>query len=316
LISYLILALFPDILNISFMIKRIIFSFLLLLLVGLGCLSTQSVSDEAVQSTTAALLLQPNSMITLKQTVFGLGGVFAETVSGDDLAEYQMTIVSFNPGVSAVFSWTNTAKQETAASAAARQAYEATDHPIGDTAKEPDPVYETIIKAGTYTTSGLAEATSVLLPAYWVEGEQNITDNSLVWLSKKQYQDLINTKTTTLSLGLFDEKISSLLGITDTVQNALNLLQQKAAEAAKSQDVYKLTAANDWQTYSLIINGEEKTVRTISASNWFGSYVILANENNPIILKATLNPFAVGSLDLASPLSSFLGYEITMVVTN
>jgi len=109
--------------------------------------------------------------------------------------------------------------------------------------------------------------------------------------------------------------LADLVGMTDSVQNAINTLQQKATDASKSQDIYKLTAVNDYQTYSLTVDGAEKTVQTIEASNWFGSYVILANENNPLIIKATLNPFALGSLDLSSPLSSFLGYEVTEIKT-
>ena len=297
------------------MTRKIIFSFILLSLVGWGCSPAPQASDTAVKDATTAINFQTGSTIILKQTVFGLGGVFAETVSGDDLAEYQLTMNSFTPSLGAAFSWSGTTKQETTASVAAREAYEAANHPIGDTTKSPTVVYETITKIGTYTTSALAESTKVLLPAYWTDGEQTFSDNSLIWLSKKQYDDLVNTKTTTLSLGLFDTKLADLVGMTDSVQNAINTLQQKATDASKSQDIYKLTAVNDYQTYSLTVDGAEKTVQTIEASNWFGSYVILANENNPLIIKATLNPFALGSLDLSSPLSSFLGYEVTEIKT-
>ncbi|MFH1253509.1 MAG: hypothetical protein V1664_04240 [Candidatus Uhrbacteria bacterium] len=295
------------------MMKKIFFSIIFLSLVGFGC--SPQVSETEVKITTEAVNLQAGSAIILKQTVFGLGGVFAETVSGDNLAEYQLAISSFTPSQGTAFSWTGTTKQETAASVAAREAFAAVDHPIGDTTKAPEAAYETLTKTGVYTTSALAEATKVSLPAYWIDGEQNFSDSSLIWLSKKQYDELVNTKVTTLSLGLLDTKLSDLVGMTDSIKNAINALQQKADQASAGQDVYKLTAENNWKNYSLSIDGVEKTVQAIGASNWFGSYLILANPNNPLVLKATLNPFALGSLDLSSPLSSFLGYEVTEIKT-
>lgn len=295
--------------------KKIILSFLFLSLAGFGCSSTVTVSDTEIKDATEAVDLQTGSTISLKQTVFGLGGVFAETVSGDNLAEYLITVNSFSPSSGVSFAWSGTTRQEIAASVAARETYAAADHPIGDTTKAPEAVYETVTKTGVFITSALTESTRVFLPVYWTDGEQTFSDNSLIWLSKKQYDDLVNTKTTILSLGLFDSKLADLVGMTDGLQNAINTLRQKADQASKSQDIYKLTAEDDWREYALIVDGSEKTVRVISASNWFGSFLILANPDNPLILKATLNPFALGSLDLSSILSSFLGYEVTEIVT-
>lgn len=286
---------------------------LLFLFIGAGC--AQVATETETKDAAEGVDLSAGSALIIYQTVFGLGGVFAETVAGDNLAEYQVSINSFVPSDSVSFAWSSQAEQETAASIAAREAYEAADHPVGDTAIAPTAVYETINKTGSYTSSALDNTTNVLLPAYWSEGEQILEDNSIVWLSKEQYDNLINTKTAALSLGLFDEKISSLLEISDKARNALDTLQQKAAAASQSEDIYKLTAGDDWKTFSLTIDGAEKTVRTIEASNWFGSYVILANPENPLILKATLNPFALGSFDLSSPFSSFLGYEVTEIKT-
>lgn len=284
---------------------------LFIVLAGIGC-STVTSESEA-QTEAEATDLQTGSALTVKQTIFGLGGVFAETVSGNDLAEYQVSISSFVPESAVSFSWLSQAKQETEESVVARAAYEAAEHPIGDTTAKPEPVYETITKSGSCASTGLDDAVNVLLPAYWSEDGQALEDNSLIWLSKKQYDDLVNTKETTLSLGLFDAKLADLVSMTDAVRNAINTLQQKAEQASEGEDIYKLTADDDWKSFSLTIDGEEKTVRTLEASNWFGSYVILANPDNPLILKATLNPFALGSFDLSSPLFSFLGYEVTKI---
>ncbi|MFH1089531.1 MAG: hypothetical protein V1716_03860 [Candidatus Uhrbacteria bacterium] len=293
--------------------KYFLVLFTTLVLAGFGCSPTIPASDTAAKDTAEAVDFQSGSTVTIKQTVFGLGGIFAETVSGDGLAEYQLVVDSFVPENFVSFSWSNKVEVETADSIAVREAFEAASHPIGDTTKAPTPVYETVTKTGNYSTTALDNGTKILLPAYWSEGDQSFEDNSIIWLSKEQYESLVSTKTATLSLGLFDEKIASLVGMSDSVQNALNTLQQKAADASKSQDIYKLTADNDWQTYSLLVDGTEKTVQTIQANNWFGSYVILANAENPLVLKATLNPFALGSFNISSPLSSFLGYEVTEI---
>lgn len=293
--------------------KKVFFASLFIILVGFGCSSPAT--DIDYQTAAESVDLSVGSSFVIHQTIFGLGGVFAETVAGDNLAEYQVSIYSFTPADLVAFSWSSASEQETEASITAREVYEATDHPVGDTSTAPKVVYETINKTGSYDSSALDDAINVLLPAYWIEGEQSFENNSIIWLSKQQYENLVNTKTATLSLGLFDEKISSLLEISDKVQGALNALQQKAAAASQSEDIYKLTAEDDWGTYSLNIDGVKQSVRTIEASNWFGSYVILANPDNPLILKATLNPFALGSFDLSSPLSSFLGYEVVDILT-
>jgi hypothetical protein len=290
--------------------KKFCFFGVLLLLIGFGCQQQQDLSPE---DQSRSLNLSPDSSLTLKQTVFGLGGLFAQTFSGDDLAEYKVNIKTFSPGDAASFSWSNSFRQETAESVAAREAYAAAKHPIGDSAVEPEPVYEIIEHSGEYSAVALASSQKIFPPSLWPDGGQVFDDNSLLWLSCEQYQGLVENKETQLSLGLFDEKLAAVVGWTDAVQNFLNKLQQNAEEASRGEDIYKLTAENEWQDFSLKINGEEKTVRAIKASNWFGSYIILANENNPLILKLTLNPFALGSLDLSSPVSSFLGYEVTEI---
>jgi len=284
-----------------------------IILAGFGCSSSTTNTDYQTMAESADL--SAGSSFTIRQTVFGLGGVFAKTMTGNNLSEYQVSVYSFVPADLVAFSWFSTSEQETKTSIAARETYKTTNHPVGDTSTAPEAIYETINKTGSYDSSALDNAINVLLPAYWVEGEQSFEDNSIIWLSKQQYDNLVNTKNALMSLGLFDEKISSFLEKSDKVQNALSILQKKAEEVSQSEDIYKLSAEGDWQTYSLVIDGTKQTVRTIRASNWFGSYVILANPDNPLILKATLNPFALGSFDLFSPLSSFLGYEVTEIKT-
>lgn len=297
----------------------IIAVFFVLLIVGSGCPSLPgpaSVSQRPPEEEALALVPAPGSTFVLRQTALGLGPL-AQTLGGSD-GRRTLTVNAYQPGASIALAWTMDVEEETPESLAAREAWNAEAKPIGQAAPpEPKAIYTTVTKTGGLASDDLADGEWLLMPAYWGEGEQVLEDNTLIWLSKKQYEELVATRETHLSAGLLDAKLASLLKLGDAVQNALGTLRQKAAEAStKGEDVTRVHADADWRQYKLKANGSDIRVRTIRASNWFASYEILANSDHPLILKMTPNPLSLGAIDASSPagiLSASLGYEVVEI---
>lgn len=75
-----------------------------------------------------------------------------------------------------------------------------------------------------------------------------------------------------------------------------------------------LEADQQLANFQLSVNGRKAVVPAIRASNWFIELYILNNPENPLILKATLNPLSDGPLDLFTPLGmvkALLGFQVT-----
>lgn len=298
---------------------NIFFASFLLLTLGVGCTAPswpKSSTPEERAINAEALRLTSGSKLIVRGTVLGLGGSVAEDL-GSDVGRRTVTIDAYRPSQSVDLSWTLHLRRETEASRSAREIYDAEVKGISDNPPPaPKRAFEEVDLSGAMASTSLQDATTIALPAYWVEGDAGIVeDSSLLWLSLKQYDELIDARTSTLSIGLFDD-VTHSLELADDVTNALSRLRGQAEEASRYKDIYKLEAMPEFGSTRLVVNGEKKEVRTIQASNWFGTYTILANRDNPLIVKVTLNPLSFGALSLLSPtkiLDAFLGYEIVEV---
>ncbi|HBP00093.1 MAG: hypothetical protein UU48_C0015G0010 [Candidatus Uhrbacteria bacterium GW2011_GWF2_41_16] len=277
----------------------ILFLVLNFLLIGVGCPFKTPDSDLNLKAKEAAeaLHFDAGDTFVIQRTVFGFGGL-AEAFAGEETKQ-EVTLEQIIPGNSVTLSWKTVFPQ-----------------------KKEDGSFENKTKTGRLTSSTLEKGTHLFLPAFWQEGDQTLEDQTLIWLSKKQYEELLQTGKTHISLGLLDEKITSVLRLTDALQNAWNALQQKAGEVSKNQDVTEVTSSNYFteteKFQTLMVNGVLINVRVIQASNWFASYVILANPENPLVLKVTPNPLSSGSFNPHAPLdilSASLGYEIREIHT-
>lgn len=296
--------------------------FTALLSAGAGCTPSWSLPERTTAEergvNAEAIQLSSGNHVVVRGTVLGFGGTLAEDV-GSTTGRRDVTIESFTPGQSADLSWSVRVRRETPASADARAEYQATVSGISDGAPEP-PVrtFEDVDVVGSLATTSLQDATALFLPAYWPEGDAGVVpNNGLLWISTDVYDALVDTRESTLSLGLFDDVLKPLQ-LADNVTNALSRLRGQAEETSRYKDIYKLEAQPEFGSTRVRVNGEPLVVRTIQASNWFGTYVILANRNNPLVLKVTLNPLSFGALSLLAPthvLDAFLGYEIVDIQT-
>jgi len=299
--------------------SKLSFAFLTLVFAGAGCtapsLPLQTTPEERAINA-EALDVTSGSRLIVRGTVLGFGGSVAEDL-GSDVGRRAVTIKSYTPGSSADLLWSLHVRRETAESIEARNQYNATVRGISDEAPTPPQrEYENTDVTGSLATASLNNAESIYLPAYWREGDQGVVEgSSLLWLSTKQYNELIESRESSLSIGLFDDVLKPL-ELADNVTNALDRLRGQAEEASRYKDIYKLEAQPEFGSARITVNGERKQLRTIQANNWFGTFSILANRDNPLVLKVTLNPLSFGTLSLISPtkiLDAFLGYEVVEV---
>lgn len=254
------------------------------------------------------------SNFTIDQTWLGVS-----VPNEDEYGKKEVTVTDWQLGQSAALSWTMREYRETADSKIARE-NAMKNVGVGEEANVPEAVYEDVVVNGTLKTDALQNAERILLPSYWPEGEYDVSgsENSLVWLSREQYDELVSTRSSHVQLGLFDSTLKDIIDFTDNAKDALSRLQGKiAAGETTNKDFTKLTADGDWGSYTMMIEGTEETVKTIEASNAFARYTILANPENPLILAVNLRPWALGPNMLTSlnELKSLVGYQVTAIQT-
>jgi hypothetical protein len=280
----------------------------LLIVLGAGCVSLPF-GSQAPELDAEGVDLMLGESFEISQSAFGFG-------IGDAVTKH-VTVEEHQAAKYAVLSWTMDVRRETAASKTARD-YALTHVPVGEKATVPEAVFEDVELKGVVRTDALGNAERLLLPSYWPEGEYDVShqSNSVIWLSKAQYEELVATRVSHIQLGLFDSTLKDALDFTDAAKSALDRLQGKiAATPTSNKDFTKLTAKGDWGTYPMKINGQEVRVKTIEASNAFANYTILANPDNPIILKVSILPWALGPslFTSLSQLKNDLGYSITSI---
>lgn len=277
-------------------------------LLGAGCVSLPF-GSQVPEIDSEAVDLPLGDGFDISQSAFSLG-------LGEPTIKH-VTVEEHQAAKYAVLSWTMDVRRETAASKTARD-YAMTHSAVGEKATIPAPVYETQNVKGVVRTDGLANAERLLLPSYWPEGEYDVshTSDSVIWLSKAQYDELVTTRSSHVQLGLFDSTLKDVMDFTESAKSALDRLQGKiAATPTTNKDFTKLAAKGDWGYYNLKINGQDVRVRTIEASNAFAHYTILANPDNPLILKVAILPWALGPgmFTSLSELKNELGYSITSI---
>lgn len=229
----------------------------------------------------------------------------------------EITVTDWTAGERASIEWFETYDRETAESIAARTAAEHATG-VGETPNIPDAVYETISLAGTLATASLATGDRIRLPSDWPEGVVEARDgHTLIWLSKKQYDELASTRHTQLSLGAIDAGLSRVADGIQTVKDLIGTVTGDNSAAAVQPAITEIEADVEWGTYALSWNGADVRVQTIRAENQFARYTILANPDNPLILAVELKPwaFSTEALGILGADLNLDGYEITKMST-
>lgn len=304
-----------------------VISLVSLLFAGAGCVAT-NVSSQTPEQATASLAFSVGHEIVVQPTVLGLGGKVVGWFGADE-EERLVVINEWVAGEKVSLSWSIATQVETVESSAAREAHrqQYATSPVGtDIPEEPEPVYEERVVAGTVASESLALADTLGLPESWPEGEGGVSTSSLIWLSRTHYDELVSTRSTVVSLGLFDEKFmrvedatNRLTSIVDKLSGLLDPIlgtQEPTESTSDTESLLMLKADPQWGEYTLLVDGVQTKVRVVEAKNAFASYKILANADNPLILEIQLTPLSQGNLELLSSdgfAEGFGGYEVTEI---
>lgn len=315
--------------------RAAVIPFFILLLIGAGCVAAD-ISSQTPEEATASLLFVAGDEFVVRPTVLGAGGTFAGWL-GKDEEERRVKIEAwvFDQSVARVdLSWSIASQVETDASRAARTAHtqQYASSPVGvEIPQSPKSVYEERVVSGRVASESMGTADTLLLPEQWPQGDGGVVNRSLIWLSRERYEELVNTRRTVVSLGLFDESLARVENATSRIASAVEALsalldpllgtqeQPAQEEASDARSLLTLEAKPQWGTYTLKVDGVRTKVRVVEAKNAFASYTILANTDNPLILEIRLTPLSQGNLELLTKdglAKGFGGYEVTQINTN
>ncbi len=298
------------------------------LLGGSGCVAAP-VSNLTPEQAASSLAFSVGTQIVVQPTVLGVGGIAAGWLGAQE-EERLLTLTQWSAGQKVGLDWSIATQVETVESVAARQTYGQTyaSSPVGtEIPPEPETAYEEKLVSGKMTSASLESANTLGLPESWSEGDGGISSTSLIWLASSHYEELVNTRSTVVSLGLFDESLlkvenvtsqvtSMIDGISELFAPLLGIAKEELVESSSTESLLMLVADPQWGEYTLLVDGISTKVRVVEAKNAFASYKILANPDNPLILEIQLTPLSQGNLELLSAqglAEGFGGYEVTQV---
>lgn len=167
--------------------------------------------------------------------------------------------------------------------------------------------------SGTLTLAPYADAQAMILPAFWQSGDMAASHNGGLWLSRSAFDDLSGGRGIDLKVGLADNALSTL----STALKTFNAVSSKlfgSATVVPEISPFTVKKTGTAEAFPLMLDGKVTLLRTIQASSWFADLVILDNPDDPLILKASINPAAepaLKALESAHVRSDELGYEIT-----
>lgn len=176
--------------------------------------------------------------------------------------------------------------------------------------------WKTASATGTLELGAYEGAHAMLLPAFWLQGDAQAEANGGLWLSRAAYDDLTTGDgETEWRLGLAENAFSSLSKAFTTF-NALAARIAGSATSSALASPFTIRKTATVEAYPMTVDGRIVLVRAVKASGWFGEFLILENRENPLILKATVNPLAepaLKALESAEVRWDELGYEITSI---
>ena len=270
--------------------KRIAILGVSLLLLGFGCSDlnrkvsvqnpfiTEEPSHEQFEATSRSIELKKGLSLNIRPTFLGVTGTVNDILATEDgLTEVEVTEVD----ESFKISWSKSDETN-----------------------------------GTLNASKFSMADSMTLPAFWDEGDQEISYNGIIWLSYEVFEELTNEGQTEWGLGLSNNILGTTSDLLRLFRSVADKLFEEDKTPAQTKSPFTITAKGDPVVFPLRVNGKIENVSVVLAEGWFANYVILNNPQNPLILKVNINPLAVGALDTFKDLgvdTQSVGYEVTSV---
>jgi hypothetical protein len=279
----------------------------MLLLSGFGCTNPLVVNEKLPTD----IGMGAGTTLVLEATMAGFDNpLVTNDVTSVSVAEWSDT--------SAKVSWTRVLQQETEASKKARNA--ALSSPVGTNIPVPEMQYEEVTLSGTLSTDGMGNGTHLEAPVFWEQGDvsKQSEGNSLIWLSRGQYESLISTRHATVTFGKLDALITTLTSYYNSASSLVDKLNGSEAASPATENISSLTtltAEADWGSYEFLYGTEKVKVQTVIAENAFARFEILANPENPLVLSITPRPtsWLTVALETLHVENALEGYKVTQI---
>ncbi len=208
--------------------------------------------------------------------------------------------------------WTGTVRVETPESAKRREEWvRATSNaPAGATPLPAvPPAYEKREISGTLLFSNQSRATTFLLPGLWPEGTVTFPGASGLAIPKGAFARLKQRGAAKVPLFLTGKDL----------REPASALLRRASEKAhivhvEGSDIWRRTPPT--RHVALRVDGRAVEVRAIAAKNWFGTFEVLDDAENPLVLSVLPSPAPSPALDLFAPakvLKTLLGFRVAEV---
>jgi hypothetical protein len=249
------------------------------------------------------LRLRPGLVLSL---VPNLPGVPAEDVPEASRLDVQILEAD---GRQLRIRWTGTVRVETPESARRREDWvRATSNaPAGATPLPAvPPAYERREISGTLLFPDENGAPAFLLPGLWPEGTATFPGASGLAMPRGAFALLKRRGEADVPLFLTGRGL----------REPASLLLRRASEKARAAQV---EGSEIWRRIPpprrvpLRVDGQAVEVRAITAKNWFGTFEVLDDAENPLVLSVLPSPSPSPALDLFKPakvLKALLGYRV------
>lgn len=262
---------------------------------------------------------RPTSPTTTFALRTGLGLTLVPNLPGVEVADFPEAVrrdveVLGNDGKALRLVWTGVVRKEKAESARRREDWvrAASNVPSDATPLPAVPgAYEEHTVTGELFFPDFATATSYLLPGLWPEGSATIAGSSALWVPKAAHRDLRERGQSRVPLSLSSRFL----------KEPASVLLRRATELAAGSadaDAADLWTAGPSQRFALKLDGRDVEVAAFTATSWFGTFEILADDENPLVLSVLPSPARSPVLDLFAPvkvLRTLLGYRVAEAKT-
>ncbi len=156
-----------------------------------------------------------------------------------------------------------------------------------------------------------ATAATYLLPGLWPEGSAVLAGAAALAIPKTALAELKKGG---------EARVPFLLS-GKSLREPASLLLKRAADLAaeahgEGRDFWRPTGPS--RRYALLLDGRPVELPSVTAANWFGSFDVLDDEENPLVLSVLPSPAPSRVLDLFAParvLKTLLGFRLVAVTS-
>lgn len=266
---------------------------------------TRPPEPTAPRALTGGVPLAPGLVLTLVPNLPGVDGLDVP-----DLARREVEVLEVEKGRLRL-RWTGQVRVEKPDSARRREDW-VRGRANAARSATPEPgvpaVYETHEVGGTLFFPDFGTASEFLLPGLWPEGNATIRGSTAIWISPNALAELKGGGRASVPLS------TSGAALREPGASLLRRAVELADKAPSGRP--GVWTAGPPAAFALRVDGDDVTVPSLGAYDWFGAYAVLDGGGAPLVLAALPQPPSSPPADLFAPanvLRSLLGYRVAEI---